>query len=132
MSEQVPVQAAPEVASAATPSSASPLEAIQSAAMTLAQLVETLQAASAAPTPDPVEPAVTPEPPAQPQEGLATPPRKSILKTSPLWTMLGTVTTLLAQDPLGLHLAPITQVCITALAGLLMVLFMPSGKSIGA
>jgi len=141
MSEQVPVQAAPEVAPAATPSPASPLEAILSAAMTLTQLVETLQANLAAPAPTadsaPVAPVVakapvTAAPVTSERIGdmaatvLASPVvRTSILRSSPLWTLLGTVATLLAQDPLGLHLSPLTQVCITGLAGLFMILYMP-------
>jgi|GEM_PF-5589831 len=91
-------------------------------------------------TPDPQEPAASPVAAALPSSGQVIPGEleamagtlllsskgRSVLKSSPLWTMLGTAAALMAQDPLGLHLAPITQVCITALAGVFLILHGPN------
>jgi hypothetical protein len=121
MPDNVPVPAA----AAANPSPADPSAAIQAAAATLADLVEAIRAAvsTAAPQPDPA-------PAAQPAADetslgslaatLAASPviRKSVLTSSRLWTMVGTVSTLAAQQPLGLQLPPIAQVCIAGVAAI--------------
>jgi len=128
MSEQALVQASPTPqAQTVNPAPTNPLEVVQAAATTLVQLVESLQAA-ATPAPDPAPtalPVVAPAPQAREriEEAigcLAASPvvRKSLARSSRLWTMVGTVATLLVQNPLGLNLSPVTQVCVAGVAAI--------------
>lgn len=58
---------------------------------------------------------------------------ESRLKSSRLWTLIGTVATLIVQNPLGLNLSPIAQVCIAGLAGIYIASrSVTGGKATGA
>ncbi|UJX42984.1 hypothetical protein K9F62_10020 [Desulfovibrio sp. JY] len=139
MEAQKQSQSAQVAAPAAAGSPLTP-DAVASALAVLGEAAKKFVLPASPTTPDPQEPAAPPAAAALPSPGQVIPGEleamagtlllsskgRSVLKSSPLWTMLGTAAALMAQDPLGLHLAPITQVCITALAGVFLILHGPS------
>ena len=58
--------------------------------------------------------------------------RESRLKSSRLWTMIGTVATLVSQHPLGFELSPVTQVCIVGVAAIYIAARSLKGETTGA
>lgn len=104
---------------------ANPLAAIQAAATTLAELVQAVQSA----VPEPA-PATVPDVAAASQEVAIAPTvipvagslplagAESRLRSSRLWTMIGTVATLALQNPVGLNLSPVAQLGIAGVAAI--------------
>jgi hypothetical protein len=58
--------------------------------------------------------------------------RESRLNSSRLWTMIGTVATLVSQHPLGFELSPVTQVCIVGVAAIYIAARSLKGETTGA
>ena len=58
--------------------------------------------------------------------------RESRLRSSRLWTMIGTVATLVSQHPLGFELSPVTQVCIVGVAAIYIAARSLKGETTGA
>ena len=57
--------------------------------------------------------------------------QESRLKSSRLWTMIGTVATLVSQHPLGFELSPVTQVCIVGVAAIYIAARSIKGETTG-
>lgn len=105
----VPVDPAPQAAPLAQPAQAQPAPATG----TLGEYVGRLEAIGSTLT---ASPAV----------------RESRLKSSRLWTMIGTVATLVSQHPLGFELSPVTQVCIVGVAAIYIAARSLKGETTGA
>ncbi|WP_300160112.1 hypothetical protein [Solidesulfovibrio sp.] len=58
--------------------------------------------------------------------------RESRLRSSRLWTMIGTVATLVSQHPLGFELSPVTQVCIVGVTAIYIAARSLKGETTGA
>ncbi|EHJ46350.1 hypothetical protein DFW101_0333 [Solidesulfovibrio carbinoliphilus subsp. oakridgensis] len=141
----------------AGPATAITPDAVASALAILGEVAKGFAAPAASAAPSASTPTSSPEPePSQPQplevpavggpsmtgclEGFTTTLSPALfavpesrLKSSRLWTLIGTVATLAVQHPVGLELSPIAQVCIAGLAGIYIASrSVTGGKATGA